>query len=451
MAKIDNDNPFLFLNRIKDRVMTKMQDNQTQIGLLSDLEKTIQENITLRDTQQPITKDTPQFMINHLRENAQTNINTEKVVLPTEQSPSVKNVEPEKQSAAQPEKKEETQNLKLLDRKKIKDLVPKLTEKIFGQDEVVQEVVDVLKVAALNIKANKEKPAGNYIFAGPSGVGKTELAATLAKSLDVPLLKINMGEYGLEEAVTKLIGAAPGYAGYNEGGTLTNFVSKEQRCIVLFDELEKAHESIDKILLSILDHGNCTDNKGNNVSFTQTIVICTTNLGADLEYHEGFTQEEKNAYRMDAIKAGMRPEIINRFDSIFHFHPLSKDVYKKVATKFLNSIQESIKEEHNFNVKYTEKMMDFIVEKSYDPAMGGRPARKFIEKVVIKPLADFMLGDEFDDAIKAHADVTLDINKDGNIYFKGKNRKVLGILENTQELIQRTEDNKFSGKKKVKP
>lgn len=337
-------------------------------------------------------------------------------------------------------------NAKLLTKQKVRDLASILKTRVFGQDPVINEVVNILKVAALNLKINQQKPAGCYLFAGPSGVGKTELAQAMADSLNVPILKINMGEYGLEQDVTKLIGTSKGYVGYQEGGLLTNFVKENPACIILFDELEKAHSSIDKILLSTMDHGICTDNKGVEVSFKETIIISTSNLGAEAEYFPDMTKAEKDAYRMNEIKQGLRPEIINRYDSIFHFDSLSPDIYRLVCDKFTKSLAKQIKEHHHFELKFSEKMMNFIVEKSFDPAMGGRPARKFIEKVVTQPLTERMLEDDFEDLVKIHTEVTFDLNKAGNICFKGNRGKVLGVLENTAEEVARIEATKFTNK-----
>lgn len=335
---------------------------------------------------------------------------------------------------------------KLLTKKKVRELADQLKTRVFGQDPVIDEVVTILKSAALGIKINKEKPAGCYLFAGPSGVGKTELAQSMADKLSVPILKINMGEYGLEQDVTKLIGVSKGYVGYSEGGLLTNFVKENPACIVLLDELEKAHPSIDKTLLSIMDHGVCTDNKGEDIFFKETIIIATSNLGAEVEYQGDLTKKEKDEFRMEAIKEGLRPEIINRYDSIFHFNSLSPEIYKLVVDKFLSKLSVTIKEEHDFSLEFTPKLVDFIVEKSYDPAMGGRPARKFIEKVVLQPLVNRMLEDDFDEVAKEHNEIKMDLNKSGKIFFKGKKNKILGVLENTEALVERTEETKFTNK-----
>lgn len=233
--------------------------------------------------------------------------------------------------------------------------------------------------------------------------------------------------------------------GYQEGGILTNFVKANPSCIVLFDELEKAHPSIDKILLSIMDKGIAADNKGVKVIFTDTIIISTSNLGADLEYEENISKEIKDKYKMEAIKQGLRPEIINRYDSVFHFNTLHKDVYKMIVQKFLKQLTGRIQEEHSMNINITDKLLNFIVEKSYDPSMGGRPARRFIEKVVVKPLADYLIEQPDEDNSEfADYKLSLDLNKDSKICFKGKNNKIIRVLDNTEELVTRIENGKFT-------
>lgn len=462
------------LSNLTSNVQNKIRTNQTVIAdnnsYLESIRKNIEKNIQMAKGEIPIP-DSPKttekisdvpFIDNHMKENPS----------------SIKTVKQSTQNQSANKKDEAvTPPAPLLDKKKVKGLSVTLKARVFGQNETVDEVVDILKVAALKIKVNEKKPAGCYFFAGPSGVGKTELAQSIADQLGVPLLKINSGEYGLEHEVSKLIGAPPGYAGCDEDGVLTGFVKTKGACVILLDEIEKAHSSIDKILLSIMDHGECGTNKGETVSFTETIVIATSNLGAEVEYIPAetflldqkelesfstdykqrfnskatneeidslFVQFKKNELRMEYIKEGLRPEIINRYDSIFHFNSLSPEIYAKVANKFLTILTASIQKEHNFELKYTEKLVDWMVKRSYDPAMGGRPARKFIEKIVIKPLADYMLEDHFENSVKEHKEISMDLKKDGNVCFKGKNGKILGVLENTEELVSRIEVGKFS-------
>lgn len=466
------------LKGITSEIQNKIKDNQAesnaQLDYLEQIRNTVENNVKMSKGDAPIpevpskpvstekTSNVP-FIDNHMKENPEAAKTVKQAVQGKTETKSA--VDP---NAPPPQ---------LLDKKKVKGLYDTLTQRVFGQDETVTEVVDILKVAALKIKVNAKKPAGCYFFAGPSGVGKTELAQSIADQLGVPILKLNMGEYGLEHEVSKLIGAPPGYAGSDQDGALTGFIKQNPACVVLLDEIEKAHFSIDKILLSIMDHGECGTNKGETVSFTETIVISTSNLGAEVEYissedllmnraavelygiqykekfnskaddaevEHHFVQHKKNELRMEYIKEGLRPEIINRYDSIFHFNSLTPEIYGKVVNKFLKSLTGSIQKEHEFELKFSEKLVNWIVERSYDPAMGGRPARKFIEKIVIKPLADYMLEDDFEIAAKEHKEITMDLNKDGNVCFKGKNRKILGTLDNTEELVARIEVGKFS-------
>lgn len=446
MAENNQNNDFLFtFSRLKDNLKDLSQKTQGKIESSKYLDKLadqVAENVSaVNNVSQEIEtpskfQKAPPFVKNFIKENPES-VSTENPVNTST-----------KETKEEPPK--EVKVVKLLSRDKMKGLDSLLKNRVFGQDEVIEGIVNTLKVSALNIKINKKKPAGNFFFAGPSGVGKTELAQALADALQVPLLKINMGEFGLEHEVSKLLGAPPGFAGHDQEGKL-ELVNQHGACVVLFDEFEKAHQSIDKILLSILDHGECQSNKNENISFTETIVIATSNLGAEVEYYADLSKEKKNELRMEYIKEGLRPEIINRYDSIFQFNALSIENYSKIIKdKFLKELTNSIKEEHEFELKFSDKLVEWMIEKSYDPAMGGRPARKFIEKIVIQPLADYMLDDNFDNYIKEHKEISLDLNKDGNIYFKGKNRKILGVLENTQDLVNQNELSKFS-KNSTKP
>lgn len=417
----NNSDIFFTLGALKNKIKDKI--NQVKVEeenrYLKDIQQRVDENLSITD--------------NIKVSNENTTV-TEPVSAP-KQDNSVKGQEVAEHIAS---------HNKILTKEKIRSLKSELVKNVFGQDSVVEEVVDVLKVAALNIRINKDKPAGNYLFAGPSGVGKTELAQTLAKVLEAPLLIINMGEYGLEQDVTKLIGTSPGYVGYHEGGILTNFVMNNQNSIILFDEIEKAHPAADKILLSIMDKGVATDNKGNNVIFKNTIIISTTNLGSDVEYVSDISEEDKMEYKMEAIKSGIRPEIINRYDSIFQFSRLSPEVYGLVVDKFLSGLILAMKEEHNISLKVTDKLRKYIVDRSYDPSMGGRPARRFIEKIIVKKLADYMLEDHGEELSLKQPALTLDLNKDNNVVFRGKSNKILGVLENTEELVKKIESTKFT-------
>lgn len=457
----NNDNELGFtrnlINGFRERTMSRVtafKENQAnEHKILTDIAETINRNSDkIKNSQQfnapfdpkEIPKDMPAFMANAAKEDNRS-INDLLKSKGQEQEKAHSKGETQKEGVEEPK-----EPIVLLDKKKVRGLAKTLKARVFGQDSTIDEVVDVLTVAALDIKINEAKPAGCYFYAGPSGVGKTELAQSIADQLGVPLLKVNMGEYGQEQDVSKLIGAAAGLVGFKEGGLLTNFVQKNPASVVLFDEIEKADRSIDNILLSIMDHGICGANDGTEVAFKNTIVICTSNLGAEVEYYPDLTKEEKDKLRMDFIKDGMRPEIINRYDSIFHFNALTPDIYKLVADKFLKKLSSNMSAKHGFEVKFSPKLIDFMVEKSYDPAMGGRPARRFIEKIMIKPLARYMLEDEFEAVAKEHKEITLDLNAKSNVCFKGKNKKILGVLDNTSELVAEFEAGKFTNKKEAK-
>lgn len=338
----------------------------------------------------------------------------------------------------------------ILTRENIIPLEANLKKKVFGQDEVIEKIVAVSKNAFTKLRVNKKKPTGSYFFAGPSGVGKTELARTMAESLGVPILIINMGEYAQEHETAKLLGAPPGYVGSEEPGIIPRFIEKNPNGIILFDEIEKAHPNADNILLSILDQGVCQDNRGNDVHFKETIVICTSNLGAKVEYFPNLTQEEKNKYRMEAIKARIRPEIIGRYDGIFHFHSLNDNVYKMIIDKFLNGITETVQEEHKLNLTFSEDIRKMIAKESYDPALGGRPAGKFIEQITVNPLADFLLREDYEAVSQANPNVTLDLNKDGNIVLVGnESREVLATMSNTKEVLEQLARSRFSDRQEM--
>ena len=330
----------------------------------------------------------------------------------------------------------------LLSRKTVVGIGDRLKQSVFGQDKVIDVVEDRLVVNTVNLNINEDKPVGCFLFAGPSGVGKTEMCVQLAKQLDVPILVLNMGEHGLEQDVTKLIGVASGYVGYANGGLLTNFVLENPRCIIVFDELEKAHVSINKILLSIMDKGVCRDNKNREVFFNETLFIATTNLGASIEYETHLTDEEKFDYRMRIIKENLAPEIINRYDNIFQFQALTPEIYGNIVRKFTQQLSDNAKKRNNFEIKTSDALIEFATKHSYDPAMGGRPARRFIEMIILKPLAYKLLDEKMNADIVEKGSITLDI-KDNKITFK-LDKKIIGKLDNTMELVADYNRGKFS-------
>lgn len=325
--------------------------------------------------------------------------------------------------------------------KKIRELPDNVKSKIFGQDKAVDEVIDVLKTGIMGLSTNKNKPKVAAIFAGPSGCGKTETVIQVASYLGIPIKKINMAEFSEENDVKKLVGSPPGYVGYEEGGQLTNFAMENPCSIVLLDEIEKAHESLSKILLGVLDDGTLTDNHGLEVKFKNVLFIATTNLGAEIEYVTSMSEEDKNEYRMQAIKGFFRPEVLNRMDSILQFKAIDKEVYGKIVNKNLNSLVDSFKQEHDITFSVSDVIHKFIVNESYDPAMGGRPAGRFITKVLIKGIVDKMFEENTLDEVK---EIVLDLNDKGNIIFKKPDGEIITEVTQTADLLKTYKESKMT-------
>lgn len=442
------------LKGITTEIQNKIRTNQEAVAdnndYLAGIHKTLEENAKMAKGEIPLPEtpvqstpiaptagklsDTP-FIDNHLKENPD----------------SVKKVIENKASKDSKEAKKYDPNAPLpplVKPETVMTLEPAIKNKVFGQDQVIADIVQVFKVAALSFRINPVKPVGAYFFAGPSGVGKTELASTVAASLGVEFLKIDMGELSQEHEVNaKLIGAPAGYVGSEDEGLLVRTVKEHPNCVILLDEIEKAHHSIDKILLGILDKGVARTNKGEVVRFQECVIICTSNLGAEVEYLTHLTAEEKYKERMNYIKDGLRPELIGRFDKIFQFNSLQPDVYKKIIqNKFLTQLTNMAKDKHNFDLKFSDKIVDWIVEKSYDPALGGRPAAKFIELIVLNPLVNYILTNytEFKTIVEENKELVMDLNKNGQVCFKGKNKKILNVLENTEDLLKEFNATKFT-------
>lgn len=471
-------------NRLAERVDEHRKTSEDRHEMLINASNAIAKNIKLtksvnKTTNQnlPDESEIPPFMINHANDKGQSiadllghnapvedlsgkdvsHINTlpdgtglVEGISAKQSSKEINKVSPAAKAKAQAKEEEELAYQKayddaiLLDKSKVKGLGAIIKERVFGQEPTIDAIMRVLRATALKLNVDENKPAGRYFFAGPSGVGKTELARTLAERLGVKLLKINMADYSQEQDVSKLTGAAAGLVGYEEGGILTNFVKKHPACVVLFDEIEKGHPKMDNILLSILDDGTCATNDGKEIKFGKTIVICTSNLGATVEYRTDLTKEEKDKERMKAIKKRLNPEVIARFNDIFHFNSLIPEIYKLIVNKFTAKVTEKVEKNHPFKLSFSPKITDFIVEKSYDPALGGRPAEAFIADIVMEPLSEFMLDDNFDDLIPSHPEITLDLNNKGKVFIRGKNKKILGVLENTEELVAAKEAKKFT-------
>ena len=263
------------------------------------------------------------------------------------------------------------------DRDKLINLSDELKKRVIGQDEAVGLVSDAIIRQRAGIK-NENRPIGSFMFLGPTGVGKTELAKSLAEQLfanEHQIVRIDMSEYMERFSVSRLIGAPPGYVGYDQGGQLTEAVRRKPYSIVLFDEIEKAHTEVFNILLQILDDGRLTDNQGRIIDFRNTIIIMTSNIGSKF-----LTSNDDQAKQkvMDLVKENFKPEFINRIDEIIIFNPLSKKVQVKIVDKLLNELQLRLISQ-KINIEFSDNVKLEILEQAYDPDYGARPIKRFIQ------------------------------------------------------------------------
>ncbi len=239
---------------------------------------------------------------------------------------------------------------------------------------------------------NPRKPVGAFLFSGPTGVGKTEVARQLAYTLGIELLRFDMSEYMERHAVSRLIGAPPGYVGFDQGGLLTEALVKQPHCVLLLDEIEKAHPDIFNILLQVMDHGTLTDNNGRQADFRNAIIIMTTNAGAaEISKNTmGFTQVRGAGDELGEIKRQFTPEFRNRLDSIVSFAPLSEEIILRVVDKFLMELEHQLQEK-KVDASFTQELREYLAGKGFDPAMGARPMARLIQDTIRRALADELL------------------------------------------------------------
>lgn len=282
-------------------------------------------------------------------------------------------------------------NLSRDDEAVLANLEQELKRAVFGQDRAVEEVASAIKLARAGLR-DPQKPIGSYLFAGPTGVGKTELARQLAASLGVPLLRFDMSEYMEKHSVSRLIGAPPGYVGFDQGGLLTDAVLQNPHCVLLLDEIEKAHPDLYAILLQVMDYGRLTDHNGKTVDFRSTILIMTTNAGAAeaSELRVGFLGGTRSEASEEALKRLFTPEFRNRLDAIVHFNPLSPAIMQQIVGKFLGQLEALLKE-RKVALEVQPEAIAWLAEHGYDRLMGARPLARLIQEKIKKPLADLLL------------------------------------------------------------
>src|SRR5918911_776260 len=262
---------------------------------------------------------------------------------------------------------------------------------VYGQDTAIDALTASIKLARAGLR-DAEKPIGAYLFAGPTGVGKTEVAKQLASSLGVELLRFDMSEYMERHTVSRLIGAPPGYVGFDQGGLLTDGIDQHPHCVLLLDEIEKAHPDLFNVLLQVMDHGKLTDHNGKSVDFRNVIIIMTTNAGAaDLaKAAYGFTSNKREGDDMEAINRLFAPEFRNRLDAVISFGRLPKEVIAKVVDKFVLQLEAQLAD-RNVTIELSDEARDWLVEHGYDETMGARPMARLIQSTIKTPLADEVL------------------------------------------------------------
>ena len=277
------------------------------------------------------------------------------------------------------------------DRNALKTLDRDLKATVFGQDVAIEVLARAIKMSRSGL-GNPQKPIGSFLFSGPTGVGKTEVARQLAYVMGMPLHRFDMSEYMERHAVSRLIGAPPGYVGFDQGGLLTEAISKQPHCVLLLDEIEKAHPDIFNILLQVMDHGTLTDNNGRKADFRNVVIIMTTNAGAEAlsKTQIGFSKSSASGDEMADIKRMFTPEFRNRLDAIISFAALDKEVILRVVDKFLMQLEEQLHEK-KVEVIFTDALKDYLAKTGFDPLMGARPMARLIQDTIRSALADELL------------------------------------------------------------
>ena len=283
------------------------------------------------------------------------------------------------------------QNISSDDRNALKTLDRDLKAVVFGQDKAIDALAAAIKMARSGL-GNAQKPIGSFLFSGPTGVGKTEVARQLAYTLGIELVRFDMSEYMERHAVSRLIGAPPGYVGFEQGGLMTEAITKHPYCVLLLDEIEKAHPDIYNILLQVMDHGTLTDNNGRKADFRNVTIIMTTNAGAESlsKSSMGFTKSVSTGDEMAEIKRLFTPEFRNRLDAVVSFGALDHEVIMRVVEKFLMQLEDQLHEK-KVDVTFTDALKDYLAKTGFDPQMGARPMSRLIQDTIRRALADELL------------------------------------------------------------
>jgi len=288
--------------------------------------------------------------------------------------------------------------------KKLLKLEDHLHERVVGQDEAISAIANAVRRSRAGLKDPK-RPTGSFIFLGPTGVGKTLLAKALAQLLfgdEDAIIQIDMSEYMEKFNVSRLVGAPPGYVGYEEGGQLTEKVRRRPYSVILLDEIEKAHPDVFNILLQVLEEGRLTDSFGRRVDFNNAVLIMTSNIGADTWKKQGSlgfkSDKEESTYQsmkgklLDEVKKTFKPEFINRVDDIIVFRPLTKQDLHKIVDIEVNDVKERLREQHDISIELGKEATEFLIEKGFDPVYGARPIKRTIQRFLEDPLAEEIIS-----------------------------------------------------------
>ena len=311
------------------------------------------------------------------------------------------------------------QTITTSDKKDLKNLEENLKRVIFGQDKAVKTLSNAIKLSRVGLR-DENKTIGSFLFTGPTGVGKTEISKQLSEILGIDLLRFDMSEYMERHTVSRLIGAPPGYVGFDQGGLLTEAIVKSPHCVLLLDEIEKAHPDIFNILLQVMDAGQLTDNNGRKSDFRNVILIMTTNIGAELlsKKNIGFAESSNESDAMNSLKRLFSPEFRNRLDETIQFNYLDKTVILSIVDKFLTKLQAQL-DKRNVEIQVSKKVIEWIADNGYDKEMGARPMERFISQNIKKPLVDKLLFGN----LKGGGLIKLDIEK-GKLKFTDTKAKV---------------------------
>ncbi|WP_198264109.1 ATP-dependent Clp protease ATP-binding subunit ClpA [sulfur-oxidizing endosymbiont of Gigantopelta aegis] len=299
-------------------------------------------------------------------------------------------------------------NISTSDKSALKKLARNLKLVIHGQDKAIETLDDAIKMTRAGI-GRDNKPIGSFLFSGPTGVGKTEVSTQLAKLMGIELVRFDMSEYMERHTVSRLIGAPPGYVGYDQGGLLTEAVNKHPHCVLLLDEIEKAHPDVFNLLLQVMDHGTLTDNNGRKADFRNVILIMTTNMGAEAMSRSsiGFTKQNHASDGMEAIKRGFTPEFRNRLDAVVQFSSLSPEVMIQVVDKFIFELETQLAEK-KVELYVETDAREWLAKNGYDEKMGARPMARLIQESIKKPLAEALLFGELEHGGKVTVSVADD-------------------------------------------